>query len=68
MNFKEMRQLNKMSRAELAKKLGISGQLIYRWETGTCEPQLVMLPKLAGIFGISIEAILRSFDKGKKNE
>ena len=63
MLFKEIRKKKNLSRARLGALLGVSGQLIYRWENGTCEPQLIMLPKLAEIFETDLETILRCFGK-----
>lgn len=63
MSFKNLLKEKSISQTKLAKKLGVSQALISKWANDTCEPQLVMLPKLAQIFGVDIETILRSFEK-----
>jgi len=63
MSFKKLLKDRSISQANLAQKIGVSQALISKWANGTCEPQLVMLPKLAEIFGVDIETILESFGK-----
>lgn len=41
----------------LATKLGITPQSVSRWENGQSRPDVDMLPKLASIFGITIDGL-----------
>ena len=41
----------------LAAKLGITPQSISRWENGQSRPDVDMLPKLASIFGVTIDGL-----------
>lgn len=60
----------------LADKLGITPQSISRWENGQSRPDVDMLPKLAAIFGITIDGLfgyhaenlkIASYEKKFKN-
>ena len=42
----------------LAEQLGVTAQAVSKWENDQSCPDITMLPKLAGIFGISIDALL----------
>lgn len=44
--------------SELAKKMDVSYQTVYRWESGERIPDITMLIELANIFGVSIEEIM----------
>ena len=41
----------------LAKQLGISNQAVSKWETDQSCPEVELLPKLADIFGISLDEL-----------
>lgn len=43
-----------LSVSELAKKMDVSYQTVYRWESGERIPDITMLIELANIFGVSI--------------
>ena len=38
--------------------LGVSCQSVSRWETGTCYPDMELVPTIAGFFGISVDKLL----------
>ena len=46
-----------MTQEQLASRLGISYQAISKWENGISCPDIMILPQLAEIFGISIDAL-----------
>lgn len=41
----------------LAQKLGVTNQAVSKWESDQCCPDVMLLPKLADIFGISIDEL-----------
>ena len=41
----------------LAQKLGVTNQAVSKWESDQCCPDVMLLPKLADIFGITIDAL-----------
>ena len=46
-----------LTQEELAKKLGVTNQSVSKWESAQCCPDIGLLPKLAAIFGISIDEL-----------
>lgn len=53
----ESRKKMGVTQEVLADKLGITPQSISRWENGQSRPDVDMLPKLAAIFGTTIDAL-----------
>ena len=54
----ELRKEKGLTQEELAKQLGISSQAVSKWEKNISCPDIMILPSLAKILGISIEALL----------
>lgn len=50
-----------IKQSQLAKKLGVTQQLVSKWVTGGCQPQIEMLPKLAEALNCSVEEIVNCF-------
>lgn len=50
----ELRKKVGLSLEDLAHKLGVSRQLISKWELGVCEPNIAKLQNFAILFNISI--------------
>jgi|GEM_PF-178971 len=55
--LKELRKLNQLSQAELARKLEVSRQAVNGFESGKFDPSLEMAFKLANLLGVAIENI-----------
>lgn len=53
----ELRKLNNLTQDALAQELGVSNQAVSKWESDQCCPDISLLPKLADLFGISIDAL-----------
>ena len=53
----DLRRAQGMTQDQLAGQLGISYQAVSKWETGASCPDIMMLPRLAEIFGVSIDAL-----------
>ncbi len=47
-----------LTQDQLAEKLGVTAQAVSKWENDQSCPDITMLPKLAEIFGISIDELL----------
>ncbi len=47
-----------LTQDQLAEKLGVTAQAVSKWENDQSCPDIATLPKLAEIFGISIDALL----------
>lgn len=53
-----LREENNLSRAELAKRLGVSVRLISYWENGARECDFNMLINIADLFSVSVDYLL----------
>ena len=51
------RKSNGFTLKELAEKVGVSSQAVLKWEKQRCCPDIMLLPKLANIFGITIDEL-----------
>lgn len=54
----EFRKARNLTQEQLGAKLGISGQAVSKWEKGESLPDIMLLPELCDIFGVSIDALL----------
>ena len=54
----EFRKARSLTQEQLGEKLGISGQAVSKWEKGDSMPDIMLLPELCDILGISIDALL----------
>lgn len=52
----------------LAQKLGVTNQAVSKWESDQCCPDVMLLPKIADIFGITIDALFGREPRLKKEE
>lgn len=52
-----LRKENKLTQEQLAEKIGVSFQAVSKWENSIALPDIALLPKLAQIFGVSIDKI-----------
>ena len=55
----EKRKLSGDSQNELGQKLGVTGKAVSKWENGKAKPQLQLLRKLAALWSIAVEELLR---------
>lgn len=53
----QLRRENGMTQETLAQKLGISNQAVSKWESDQCCPDIMQLPQLADLFGITLDAL-----------
>lgn len=63
MKFKLLLKTKKISQHAVAQQLGVSQQLISRWVMGDCQPQLDKLLKLSEVLEVTIDEIVKSFQK-----
>ena len=54
----ELRREKGMTQSELASALSVSSQAVSKWENGRGFPDVVLFPKMAKIFGVSIEYLM----------
>ena len=60
----KLRKKNKLTQKELAKQLEISDKAVSRWENGLSYPDIIQLPRISKIFGISIDYLLNGNPRG----
>ncbi len=53
-----LRRQKEMTQEELAKALNVTNQAVSKWEAGACCPDISLLPELAEIFEVSVDALL----------
>ncbi len=56
-NIYELRKAKKLTQGQLAEKLGVSEQAVSKWENNVCAPDVGMFPRVAKLFGVSIDRI-----------
>ena len=60
-NLKYLRKKRKWTQADLAKRLGFKAQTtINKWESGENHPTFRTMPKIADLFGVSIEELMHT--------
>lgn len=55
--IRELREEMHLTQFELAQKLSTSQRNVSNYETGTSEPDLAMIVRLADIFGVSLDEL-----------
>ena len=55
----EYRKRKGMTQLELAEKMGVTDKAVSKWERDLSYPDVNSLPKLAGIFGISVDQLMQ---------
>lgn len=58
MGFLSARTAAGLSQAKVSEKIGVSDAAVSMWETGKTKPRAVLLPKIAALYGCSIDDLL----------
>lgn len=53
-----LRKSKGLTQEELAERIGVSPQAISKWENDVSCPDIMMIPKLAKLFGVTADALL----------
>lgn len=69
-NLRRLRKEQDLTQEQLADKLGVTYQSVSRWENGSTYPDLELIPAIAEIFSVTIDALLGipEAEKEKKAE
>lgn len=59
-----LRKKNGMTQLALAQKLDVSDRTVSKWENGQGYPDITVFPKLASLFGVSIDYLMLGNKKG----
>ncbi len=63
MTLKEIRKEKKLSTEAVGRQLGISHVTVLNWESGKSEPGASAVMALAGVYGVSVDEILKAIPK-----
>lgn len=55
----QLRKDNNMTQAELAEKMGVTDKAVSKWERDLSFPDVSSIPKLAKIFGVSVDTLMQ---------
>ena len=65
--IKELRKARGMTQEQLAERIGISFQAVSKWENNVALPDITLVPRMAQIFGVSIDDLF-AYDREKIRE
>lgn len=60
----QLRKRAGMTQSALAKRLNVSDKTVSKWETGLGYPEITLLPKLAAVFGVTIDYLITGQRRG----
>lgn len=66
--FKIFRKQNNFTQEEIAEKLGVSRQAVAKWERGETQPDIESCVKLADLYGVSLDMLLRDVENQYEHE
>ena len=57
-NIAALRKKKGLTQEELAQVFGVTNQAVSKWESSQSCPDVALLPKIAGYFGVSVDALM----------
>ena len=57
-NLKNLRKLKDLTQEEVAELVGVSAQSVSKWERGETYPDITLLPVLANLYKVSVDALI----------
>lgn len=66
-NLRRLRLDKNLTQEQLANILGVSIQSVSRWECGNTLPDVMLLPEIARLYGITVDDLYRADAKGYAN-
>ena len=63
-NLRRLRLEKNLTQEQLANILGVSVQSVSRWECGNTLPDVMLLPKIARLYGVTVDDLYRADAKG----
>ena len=63
MGFYSAREKSGLTQAEVARVFSIDQSAVSQWETGKTAPRVSLLPKLAKLYGCTVDELLSSDNK-----
>ncbi len=59
-NLKRFRLAKAYTQEQVADKLGVTAQTVSRWECGTTLPDVMLLPSIAELYGVTVDDLYKS--------
>lgn len=56
--IKILRKQKELTQSQLANELGVTDKAVSKWEVGEANPDITLLPKIAELFGVTIDYLL----------
>ena len=66
-NLRRLRQGKNLTQEQLANIIGVSVQSVSRWECGNTLPDVMLLPELARLYGVTVDDLYREDVRGYTN-
>ena len=66
-NLKKYRLAKKLTQERVAERLGVNSQTVSRWECGTTMPDVLMLPEIARLYGVTVDDFFKQTSFGYDN-
>ena len=66
-NLRRLRLEKNLTQEQLANQLGVSVQSVSRWECGNTLPDVMLLPVIARIYGVTVDDLYRDDARGYPN-
>ncbi len=63
-NLRRLRLEKNLTQEQLANTLGVSVQSVSRWECGNTLPDVMLLPEIARLYGVTVDDLYRADAKG----
>lgn len=67
MSFSAAREKAGMTQNEAAKALGVSQSAVSFWESGKTQPRSAQLPKIAKLYGVTVDELLREDEENAES-
>ena len=67
MKISSLRKEKGMTQLELAEKMGVTDKAVSKWERDLSYPDINSIPKLAEIFGVSVDELMQVKTETKEN-
>lgn len=61
-----LRKENNMTQLQLAEKMGVTDKAVSKWERDLSCPDIDSIPRLAEIFGVSVDELMQVKERGKE--
>ena len=62
-NIAALRKAKGWTQSELGEMLGVSNQAVSKWESEMTMPDVILLPDIAKVFGVTMEELYSTYDR-----